>query len=77
MISDAVIQFDGVTVPLEYILQGMPTWSLEIRNDYDKRKLQVRHVFFFIFDFRPMRLKFLLYIIYDRNVKLFRNVYHE
>ena len=46
MKSDAVIQFDGVTVPLEYILQGMPTWSLEIRNDYDKRKLQVRHVFF-------------------------------
>jgi len=59
MISDAVIQFDGVTVPLEHILQGMPSWSLEIRNDYEKRKLQVRHVFL-IFDIRSMHLKFLL-----------------
>ena len=39
--SDAVIQFEGIAAPFEYILQGLPKWAVSGGNDLTQKQIQV------------------------------------
>uniref|UniRef100_A0A7S4J8L4 Exportin-5 C-terminal domain-containing protein n=1 Tax=Odontella aurita TaxID=265563 RepID=A0A7S4J8L4_9STRA len=42
-LSDANIQFEGIFLPLENILQGVPQWSVDLdRNPTDQKRVEIR-----------------------------------
>eukprot|EP00814_Leptocylindrus_danicus_P018484 CAMPEP_0116006852 /NCGR_PEP_ID=MMETSP0321-20121206/1967_1 /TAXON_ID=163516 /ORGANISM="Leptocylindrus danicus var. danicus, Strain B650" /LENGTH=1485 /DNA_ID=CAMNT_0003475469 /DNA_START=138 /DNA_END=4596 /DNA_ORIENTATION=+ len=40
-LSESVIQFEGITAPFEYILQGLPPWTAKQGNTNDRRSAQI------------------------------------
>ena len=43
--SEAVIQFEGISSPMEYILQGLPPWTVKLGNANDHRSEQVSGIY--------------------------------